>query len=792
MFDAEHKDSGINLATATLKNDDPWTRLKDDTDSDPQGKKRHPLDSEKMHEQHDTLMALYETELERQSENRTEQAIDEDFYDNIQWREEDARILKDRGQVPLVYNVISSSINWVIGTEKRGRSDYKILPRRKDAGKPAERKTQLMKYLSDVNRSPFHRSRAFEDAVKVGIGWIESGVQNEDDGEPIYNRYESWRNILWDSASTEKDLSDCRYIFRTKWVDLDIAEAIFSDRIGTLRESADSHRSYGLDADGDEAMDSHEDSLNSYTAASGAINRHVRRRVRLIECWFRKPTQVKRLVGGEFTGEIYDEKDPAPGHKEQVESGEAVPQVRTMMRTHVAIFCSTGMLYFHESPYRHNQFPFTPIWCYRRGRDGLPYGMIRSMRDMQEDINKRASKALHILSTNKVIMEEGAVEDLDEFAEEVSRPDAVLVKKKGYELTINAERELAPAHLDLMSRSISMIQSLSGVTDENMGRATNATSGKAITARQEQGSMTTAGIFDNLRFAVQIHGEKELSLLEQYFSDQKQFRITNMRGTPEYITINDGLPENDIIRTKADFVISDADWRASVRQAQTEELFALLQQLAPVAPQVGLVMLDLLVEGMDIAQREEIVKRIRQITGMRDPDAEEMTPEEQQAEMQKQQAEAQQAEIQMRDAMATIAGKEAKAQRDMVAAQKDMAGIEKVKAEIKNILASTAGSNLNSHKVALEAALAALSTPAAIRVADTLLDEAGVVSRSEEEEATAKAVGQAEAMQQEQMEQEQAAQQQAEQEQAAMAQQEQAQQQQPQDPAQQQQGQPQF
>ena len=64
-------------------------------------------------------------------------------------------------------------------------------------------------------------------------------------------------------------------------------------------------------------------------------------------------------------------------------------------------------------------------------------------------------------------MDEGAVDDLDEFAEEVSRPDAIIVKKQGKELVINAERELAPAHLELMSRSISMIQTLSGVTDEN-------------------------------------------------------------------------------------------------------------------------------------------------------------------------------------------------------------------------------------------------------------------------------------------------------------------------------------
>ena len=777
MFDADHKDSGMDFANGRVDSADPYTRMPSQ-DGGSSNKKRHKLDSEQMEAQRRKLMCLYEDELDRQSENRIQQAIDEDFYDNIQWRAEDAAALEERGQVPLVYNVIASSINWVLGTEKRGRSDYKILPRRKDAGKPAERKSQLMKYLSDVNRSQFHRSRAFEDTVKVGVGWVESGVQDEDDGEPVFMRYESWRNILWDSACTEKDLTDCRFIFRSKWVDLDVAEAIFDDRTGILRASAAGTLSYGLDSDGDEPMDSMENDLGGYSSIRNAINGYNRERVRLIECWYRKPTKVKRMVGGDFSGEIYDEKDPAPGHKEEIESGRAVPMTRTMMRMHVAIFCNTGMLWFSESPYRHNQFPFTPIWCYRRGRDGLPYGMIRGMRDIQEDINKRASKALYIMSTNKVIMEEGAVDDLDEFRDEVSRPDAILVKKKGYGLEINAERDLAPAHLDLMSRSMSMIQTLSGVTDENMGRATNATSGRAVLARQEQGSMTTAGIFDNLRYAFQVHGEKELSLIEQYFSEQKQFRITNMRGTPEYITINDGTPENDIVRTKADFIISDADWRASVRQAQTEELFALLQQLAPVAPQVALVMLDLIVEGMDITSKDEIVKRIRQFTGMRDPDAEEMTPEEKQEEMAKAQAAQQQAELQQRDVMATIAGKEAKAQRDMVAAQKDMAATDKITADTKHVLASVAGLNVGSQKAALEAALAAISMPGAVRVADGLLDEAGFVSRTEEEEATAKAVGQAQAMQQQQMEQQQAAQQeqQAQQQQAEQQQEAQSQQ----------------
>jgi len=766
MFDDDKEqdvpNSGMDLRSGSAKTADAYSR---NAASEPKAVKPHVLDSDDMQSKHRKLLAMYEDELDKQGENRAQQATDADFYDNIQWREEDIAILKERGQAPLVYNVIASSINWVLGTEKRGRTDYKILPRRKDAGKPAERKTQLMKYLSDVNRSPFHRSRAFEDAVKVGIGWLETGVQDDDEGEPVYVRYESWRNMLWDSASTEKDFSDSRYVLRTKWIDLDIALAMFPDRAGILRGAVNQSRAYGPDAQGDEVMDSQEDATQGYATNRSSVGVFDRERVRIIECWYRTPTTVTRMRGGDFAGEIFDTENPAPAHKQAIDDGNAEAVVRTgFMRMHVALFCSTGMLHHQESPYRHNGYPFTPIWCYRRDRDNMPYGMIRGMRDIQEDINKRASKALHILSTNKVIMDEGAVSDIDEFADEVSRPDAILVKKKGYELTINAERELAPAHLELMSRSMSMIQTLSGVTDENMGRQSNATSGLAIGRRQEQGAMTTAGIFDNLRFAVQVHGEKELSLIEQYFSDQKDFRITNMRGTPEYITINDGMPENDIVLSKADFIISDADWRASVRQAQTEELFALLQQLAPVAPQVALVMLDLIVEGMDITSRDAIVQRIRQVTGMKDPDQQEMTPEEQAEEQAKAQAAQQQQQMQQRAMLAEVGLKEAQAAKAGMSVQLDQAKV----AQIQGLLA---GTNVATQMAALQAAIQAISVPAAVPVADGMMHEAGFASRTEQEQETQAAMLQQ--AQQQQAEQQQQQAQQAQQEQQAAQQQQQ-------------------
>ena len=721
MFDLNAKDGSVRKK----KYESPIPTSKDGA---PEPVKPNDLDSEKMADLHHRLLDLYTRELDRQHDNRADMARDADFYDNIQWDEADAQTLRDRGQMPIVYNVISASIDWVTGTEKRARSDFKILPRRKDEGRPAERKTQLLKYLADVNRTEFHKSRAFEDSVKVGIGWLEDGIQEEDEEEPLYTRYESWRNMLHDSAANELDLSDARYVFRSKWVDFDIAKAMFPKREYIVEAATqDSDDFIALDQHGDEAMDSVEAHLDQagQSTTSDRISGYQRRRVRLMEAWIRLPVQADKIKGGTWSGELYDPHSPA--HAEEVEGGKADKSSRMVMRMHVCIFTTKGMLWCSPSPYRHNKYPFTPIWAYRRDRDGMPYGMIRRLRDIQTDVNKRASKALHILSTSKIIMDEDALPDgmtLEEFQEEASRPDAILLKKAGKEIKLDVDRDIAQWHIELMGRSIAMIQQASGVTDESMGKRTNATSGIAIQRRQEQGSMQTAKLFDNLLFASQCRGEKQLANVEQFVTEEKAFRITNMRGQPEYVQVNDGLPENDIVRSKADFIISESAWHASIRQAAAEELLDLLGKLAPVSPQSVIVMLDLVIESMDLPNRDELVKRIRSVTGMRDPDAEEPSEEE-------------------------IAAAEKQAAAEAMQQEAAMAQIEKLKGEAaekmaraEEIGARMVKTNVEAQQGALQAAEHALRVPAITNVGDKILHESGFASRSEKERAMAEAMEQ--------------------------------------------------
>lgn len=622
---------------------------------------------------HQKLMGWYVHELDRQSENRVEMAMDEDFYDHIQWTDEEVAVLQARGQAPLVFNVTQTTINWVLGTQRRMPRDFRVLPRRKEGGKSAQRKSELLKHVGDENRSDFEWSEAFQMAVRAGLGWMECGQGRPEEGIKVYDRHEDWRSMLWDSTSRRYDLLDARYLFRTKWLDEDIAAALWSKRKGVIGRSAASTLLgfYDTDEMGDQAMDSQEaayfrDAMGTARTAQFGISRQ---RVRVIECWFKLVDQKAMVIkGGQFSGELFDEW--SPGHWSEISNGFATVTARPMEVIHVALMTDSGLLDLRPSPYRHNRYPFTPVWGYRRRRDGMPYGMIRGIRDIQRDLNKRASKALHHLSSTRVVINENSIpsDGIDAVRDEAARPDAVLVWKGIAPPDIQTDTNLAAAHVEMMSRDGEMIQQIGGVTDENLGRRTNASSGIAIQRRQDQGALSTSMFFENMRLSRSIHGEKQMVLVETYYDEKDEFRITDSRGNPDFRPINDGDPANAIAEFKADFIISEDDWRASARQAQAEALLELAKQLAQTAPQLVVGMLDLIVEALDVPKRDELVKRIRSVTGQSDPDADPDNPDPE--TLAQQQAQAEQSAMAKRAAEAELGAKEADARKKLAEAMK--------------------------------------------------------------------------------------------------------------------------
>lgn len=648
----------------------------------------HELDTREASQVHARVLDWWYTAIDAEFDNRIEQQLDYDFYDHIQWSEQDKAVLSARHQAPLTYNKIKMALDWIIGTERRTRIDGVVHPRTEDDVELAQVKGELLKYLSDTNRVPWERSSAFKDSVVVGLGWTEETVRTDRADEPVMVRYVPWRHMRRDPYGRANDLSDSRFVIREKYLDLEYAEAMFPERVDLIHRAARDH--LYVDDYGEDEIDlpqvfrkydsrGHELSTRRI-GGRVSVDTRQRLRVRLMECWFRKPVSYKKLWGPGFAGERFDEENEAHAEaKARIDAGQQSVYSLTDAVTEeiwCAIFTEEGLLQLKRSPFNHGQFPFTPYWGYRRDRDGMPYGVVRGIRDSQEDLNKRMSKLLWALSTNQLLYEDGAIDpdNIEDIKREIAKPNGVMKFANGAltngRVKIERNVEVADAQMKLLEFDAAHIHDGSGVNRELLGRETNATSGRAILAKQQEGAVTTAEIFDNYRLGMQCSCEKQLSLTEQFMTQERQFRIVGERKGVDWRQINQVRlntltgqweVQNDITKSHADFVVDQQDFRESMRQAYTEMFFEMLSKLPP---DYSIELLDLAFDMSDIPLKDEVVKRIRKINGQSDEGEE--TPEA----LAKRQAENEERQLAMRERLARVGLDEAKTREVMAKAGK--------------------------------------------------------------------------------------------------------------------------
>jgi len=659
--------------------------------------------SQELKERHVRLKSWFWTEMRRQAANRYQMALDEDYYDSLQWRAEEANAVLKRGQFPVAWNEVAATVDWLIGTERRTRRDFQILPRNDasdEAHDDAELKTKFLKYLNDVNRADMERSQAADNAFKAGLGWIEVGVRADPEQDPVYVRSESWRWMLYDSLGERLDLEDARYVFRFKWMDVDIAKAYFPGndaKIEKVKVNVDNEPYmrwwHGRRIEEfDDLPIVQQDAWRFYDAQAWLNN--PRQRVLIVECWHKEPSSI---TTGRAVGSTYD---------------------RNYMRMRCTVFTDEDVLFDGWSPYAHNQFPFVPVWCYRRKRDNAPYGVIRRIRPAQDAINKSMSKAIWEVSANQLMVEKGAVDkkvmSLDQIRDEAQAPDGVLILENGA-ISKGAVKFVdrngkVDAHMKIAEIGVTTVRNSSGVTAENRGlkETEDQQSARAVELRQNQGSLSTSEIFDNQRFAHQMEGDLTLSVVEQYAKESMVFGVLGERTKFEYAHANMVDPETgaiigDLTARKAQFIVGEQAWRQSIAHAAAESLMDLLGQVGKLEPKLVGALLPAAIELMDLPNRKTTIRAVRQAFGQSNPD-EKPTPEEvENTQKQKMLADAQ-FEAQLQGLRADIAAAQFKGQK---------------------LEAETVAKRVEAMYSAMQAAGVIATLPQITNAADTLLRSAG-------------------------------------------------------------------
>ena len=156
------------------------------------------------------------------------------------------------------------------------------------------------------------------------------------------------------------------------------------------------------------------------------------------------------------------------------------------------------------------------------------------------------------------------------------------------------------------------------------------------------------------------------------------------------------------------------DWQATWRQAMTEQLIEMMQKLPP---EMAMLMFDLVVEMMDVPNKEEILTRIRGLTGMGDSQGQ-PTPEQ----MAQQQAEQEQAQMQQQLAEKQIELELALAEQNIAEAK---ARTAKLQAEAGKVAAETVRNRVGSMSEAMAVAATLVSAPAVAASADSVLQDVG-------------------------------------------------------------------
>lgn len=450
--------------------------------------------------------------------------------------------MRQNGLVPYVSNKIAFRIDNVTGSEVIGRTRSRFIARASSetALSSAAAMTDLILYLQDKNESSSKWSQAMLKARICGLAWHHQIPTNDTIEEEI----PSSLDVVYDPADMTMDFSKSRGRGVIGWFTRDEMLRKYpgkSDAIDAAMSGERFHNSMVSDMRAPSGMTS-----SRMTFASTGYFDKAEKKIMLVRFYYRVPkafytytSKENRIVNTFHEAEAKRESTKKRGGYSKNEGY----QVRC------AVFSGSIDFDEYEYPYQLDYYrgaiPLTPICLKREENTGVPYGMVRAAKDDQRMYNKKNSKLNWLLSARQVLMDANAVDDVNELAEEVARPDGIIIKRKGAELAIQKNLDEVAAHYQSLDMHDRNIERNMAVFDESAGAETNATSGRAIQLRKSGTQTTQAMPIDLLRLAKRTAARNMGLMAQMKFDDRMVFTIRGETGEPQQRSINEPVMEAD-------------------------------------------------------------------------------------------------------------------------------------------------------------------------------------------------------------------------------------------------------
>lgn len=555
-----------------------------------------------------------------------------DYADGNQLETELLNRMKQIGIPPAVEDMIGPALQSVEGFELQTRTDWRVKANgdtgSDDVADALNFKLNQAERLSKADKAC---SDAFRPQIGCGIGWVE--VKREQDPFKYpYRCVKVHRNeIHWDFKSVENDLSDARWLRRTRWIHPKRLVQAFPQH----RELIETVGRYGgswwqeagvLDGGSNTGLQNAWLDARSYTVSEQYWYNPTSKEINIAELWYRRWVRVPVLKFSDGRAVEYDANNMV--HDLAIYQGVARVEHANISKVRRSYWLGPHCLFDGPTPYSHHYFPYVPFWGAREDNTNIPYGFVRRMKFSQDSINSGISKLRWGMSVTRVERTKGAVDMTDEqLRRQIARPDADIVlnanhmAKPGARFDVKRDFELSQQHFQLISDNRAAIERVSNITSGFQGKKGNATSGKQEQLQIEQSNQTLMKIMDNFREARTLIGEMLLSMIVEDMGDREQTVVIEGDAVREDRAVVINKPEidemgypyvsNDIQRIRLKVVLDDVPSSTTFREQQLNALSEITKSLSA---EIQTAVLPYVMALTDIPFKKDIIESIRQAT----------------------------------------------------------------------------------------------------------------------------------------------------------------------------------
>lgn len=442
----------------------------------------------------ETLQDTFKIGYEAYEESRIEADEVWNLYHNRQYTADQIDVLKQRGQPVETFNVVKLFTRMLLGYYSSVVNTVRVLPTH-------ERDIVTASLVNEIVNYTLRHNHFESEGDKIKLSGLISGLmvsfvepidmpRTDEYGRPhrdikVVHVPES--EVVLDPLSRLEDYSDARYIHRFRWLSEDQVIKAFGNVIDKL-EAYDNHLEI------DEA-------------------------------------EFEYSYNGEFTGKykVFD-------NFLVVHTNITDDKGKTW-----SVFWSGDVeLSRKEITYKEVKFSYRVQKLHTSNKTEF-YGIFREVVETQKAINQALIKIQLMVNTQKVFVEEGAVENVEEFEAAVNRVNGIIEVKDLNGIKIeNLAREVLDQYT-IIDKAFDRVQRVLSINDSFLGMAFASDSGRKVKLQQNATITALRYLTARIEQFYRLLGWDIANLAKQYYTAHQFLRIADESQAQRWVELNKPL-----------------------------------------------------------------------------------------------------------------------------------------------------------------------------------------------------------------------------------------------------------